>query len=359
MDTDVLIIGAGPAGIVAAIETASKGLNVTIIDESNLLGGQLRQQTQMLQSLPSPYQSMRGFELAQDLTNQLTQFPIRYLLEHRIIGIYANGSLGITDELNVFPIMAKKIIVATGATENAISFPKWTLPGIMTIGAAQTLVNRDFVIPGKSAVIVGSTDFAMDIIHQLIDVGINIKGIIEQQPTIQAREMKKVNELYDIGLPFYVNASIKEARGIGEVKEVDIQLQDRVFTEYVDLVLVDGGRSPILDLFYQLNCSFGFGDKLGGWVPSYNQSFQTSVNDVFIAGNATGISVHGALLITGKIAATSVCEELEVLSREEAEKQSAELWKELESREYTDVFQERIKHIESYKSPMLKNQFIS
>ncbi|MDA6131203.1 hypothetical protein OSK38_28040, partial [Escherichia coli] len=79
-----------------------------------------------------------------------------------MVGFYADGSAGITDEENVFPVKAKKIIVASGAAEKAVAFPKWTLPGIMTIGAAQTLINRDFVLPGREAVIVGSSDFAME-----------------------------------------------------------------------------------------------------------------------------------------------------------------------------------------------------
>jgi thioredoxin reductase len=362
MDTDVLIIGAGPAGLIAALETASRGLDVTIVDESVATGGQLCQQTQLIRSLPSSYQPMRGFELAKKLTEQLNDFPIRYLLEHRVIGLFADGSVGITDEKEVFPVKAKKIIVATGAAESAVAFPKWTLPGVITIGAAQTLINRDFVIPGKEAVIVGSSDFAMDAALQLIGVGVKIKGIVESQSKVTAKDSEKVEQVERSGVPFYFNASIKEARGNGQVDEADIQHHDRVLTEKVDLICVDGGRTTILDSFYQLGCSFGYQEGLGGWLPQYNGRFQTDREDVFLAGNAAGISSQGVLLVTSMIAGISVCEELKVVSKVDAEQIRDSLWKELEILETkldNDAWQGRINHIEDFANPKLKDQFIS
>ncbi|MED3907078.1 NAD(P)/FAD-dependent oxidoreductase [Geobacillus thermodenitrificans] len=361
METEVLVIGAGPAGLAAAFETASRGLDVTIVDESTVKGGQLCQQTQIIRALPSIFQPMRGFELAKLLTNQLEDFSVRYLLKHRLIGLYRDGSVGITNEVDVFPIKFKKLVIATGAAENAILFPKWTLPGIITIGAAQTLINRDFVIPGKNSVIVGSSDFAMDVALQLLDVGVNVKAIIEAQSDVLARDKEKVKRVKKSGISFYLNSSIVEARGKDEVSEIDIQLPNKRITEKVDLVCVDGGRSPILDAFYQLGCSFGYQGELGGWIPQYNEFFQTDREDVFLAGNAAGVSSQGAVIVTGMIAGVSVCESLRIIDNREAEKIRISLWRELENIEsslYPDVWQARINHIKSFKYPLLKNQFI-
>lgn len=362
VETDVLIIGAGPAGLAAAFETASRGLQVTLVDESKSMGGQLVQQTQVLSSLPSIYQPMCGFELAAHLSRQLEDFEIRYLLGHRVIGFYKDGSVGITDEKNVFPLRAKKTIVATGASENAIAFPKWTLPGVMTIGAAQTLMNRNFVQPGKNAVIVGSSDFAMDVALQLSKVGVRIRGIVEKNTGVKVNGTEKVEQVRKIGIPILLNSSIKEARGIGAVSEVDIQQGEDIWTEKVDLVCVDGGRSPILDIFYQLGCSFGHQEELGGWVPQYNNDFQTDCENVFLAGNAAGISTQGALLVTGMLAGINVCAALGAISKEAVEEEKQSLWKELESietRSNLKVWQARNQHIEKFAHPVLKDQFIS
>ncbi|MFP5110060.1 NAD(P)/FAD-dependent oxidoreductase [Neobacillus sp. C211] len=362
METDVLIIGAGPAGLTAAFETASRGLEVTIVEESFSMGGQLIQQTQVLHSLPSSYQPMRGFELADLLTKQVEDYSVRCLLGHRVIGFYKDGSVGLSDEVNVFPLKAKKIIVATGAAENALAFPKWTLPGVMTIGAAQTLMNRDFVIPGKHAVIVGSSDFAMDVALQLTEIGVQIKGIVEKNPTFTAQDEEKVEEVRKKGIPVYVNSSIKEARGIGKVEEIDIENGEQILTVSVDVVCIDGGRSPILDVFYQLGCSFSFQKELGGWIPQYNKSLQTDREDIFLAGNAAGISSQGALLVIGMIAGVSVCESLGAISKQEADVETMSLWKELEILEtklYQETWKARNQHIENFEHPVLKDQFIS
>ncbi|MBT2686580.1 FAD-dependent oxidoreductase [Bacillus sp. ISL-47] len=359
METDVLIIGGGPAGLAAAIEIASRGLDVTVVDESSSLGGQLCQQTQLLRPLPSVYQPMRGFELAKILTEQIHDFRAGTLLNHRVIGLYADGSVGLSDEENVFPVKAKKIIVATGAAEKAVAFPKWTLPGIITIGAAQTLVNRDFVMPGKEAVIVGSSDFALDVASQLLEVGVEVKGIIEKNPAAAAREKEKIDALIGRGIPFYLNSFIKEARGNGQVEEIDIEVTRDILTVTADVVCIDGGRSPILDSFYQLGCSFGYEEELGGWVPQYNREFKTDKENIFLAGNAAGISEQGALLLTGMIAGISVCEELQALRSGEAEEIRDALWKELQLLEHKVVWEGRTKHIKNFAAPVLKDQFIS
>jgi thioredoxin reductase len=359
METDVLIIGGGPAGLSAAIETASRGLDVTIVDEASKLGGQLNQQTQVLRSLPSVYEPMRGFELATKLIGQTKDLNVRPLLNHRVVGFYKDGSAGITDEENVFPIKAKKIIVASGAAEKAVAFPKWTLPGIMTIGAAQTLINRDLVKPGREAVIVGSSDFAIETAMQLMDVGIQVKGIIEKRSAALAKEQEKVSELSRKGVPFFFNSFIREARGNGQAEQVDIELDGEVITQDVDLVCLDGGRAPILDVFYQLGCSFGFQEVLGGWVPQYSHTFQSDRKDVFIAGNAAGISRQGPILLTGMIAGISVCEELQAISAAEANEIREALWKELEILEDQEACSGRMQHIGSFTSPILKDLFIS
>jgi thioredoxin reductase len=362
METDVLIIGAGPAGLTAAIETASRGLDVTIVEESLSMGGQFIQQTQVLHSLPAAYQPMRGFEIAERLRKQVEDSSVRCLLGHRVIGFYKDGSVGISDETNVFPLKVKKIIVATGAAENGVAFPKWTLPGVMTIGAAQTLINRDFVMPGKNAVIVGSSDFAMDVALQLSEIGVRVEAIVENGTTVFAHDKEKVEQVRKVGIPVHVNTLIKEARGIGKVEEVDLVEGDQVTTIRVDAVCVDGGRSPILDVFYQLGCSFGYQKELGGWIPQYNKELQTDRKDVFLAGNAAGVSTQGVLLVTGKIAGINVCEALGAISKQEAEIETASLWSELEILEtklYPDAWKARNRHVGNYEHPVLTDQFIS
>jgi thioredoxin reductase len=362
MNTDVLIIGGGPAGLSAALELASRNLHVTIVDESRELGGQLRQQTQVLEPLPSPYESMRGFELAEKLVEEVNSQPIHQLLEHRVIGFYEDGRVGVSDDQNVYPINPKKLIFATGAYEKAVPFLKWTLPGIMTIGAAQTLINRDLVLPGNETVIVGISNFSLDVVEQLQSVGVHVKAMLELNGQTQQYRPEKLEGIKSTGVPIYKQAEIIEAKGNGRVEELVINHEGQEKSLQVDFVCLDGGRSPITDLFYQVNCSFGYQEALGGWLPQYDSNFKTSNDNVFLAGNASGISHPGALLLTGKMAGISVAESLQRIEPQEAQIIRNLLWKEIEtseSRDFPNVWKARKEHVEQFLEPKIKDQFIS
>lgn len=352
MKADVLIIGAGPAGLTAAYEVAKTGLCVLIIDEHQQAGGQLWQQSQML-ALPDIFPNMRGFELAQFLVERLEGLAVEWLLGHRVIGVYEDGQIGVTNDKDVFPVFAEKIIIATGAAENAIPFPKWTLPGVMTIGAAQSVVNRDRVKPGSSAVIYGDNSFASDVCELLLSVEVNIVAIVKQNKQLGNPTFR------DMNIPLYENSSIIEARGNGKLEEIDIQTPHGMITLKPDIVLIDGGQSPILDIVYQLDCALRYQAELGGWLPVYNHQLQTSKNHVYVTGNAAGVSNHSALILTGMLAAASVCEALQSLPPEKTEVVRNSLYSKLENEEESDTFSARKEHIKQFSTPQLKDQFIS
>src|SRR5699024_6245489 len=159
METDVLIIGGGPAGLHAACVAASNGAKTVVVDESFSLGGQLRQQTQSFDNLPKQFERQSGTRLAQELIERLLPLHVTILFEYTMIGIYEDGRVGVSNGSSTIPITAKKIIVTTGAADEASVFPGWEMPGVMTVGAAQILMNREHVLPGKNSFILGSNTF--------------------------------------------------------------------------------------------------------------------------------------------------------------------------------------------------------
>lgn len=123
MEADLLVIGAGPAGISAALTTERSGADVVLIDESFSLGGQLRQQTQYFSNLPEKYENDSGISLKEKLEEQLFHSTVQFLTNHTIIGSYKNGSIGATNGKQTIEIRAKKYIIATGASEKVKIFP--------------------------------------------------------------------------------------------------------------------------------------------------------------------------------------------------------------------------------------------
>ncbi|MFD2923051.1 NAD(P)/FAD-dependent oxidoreductase [Halobacillus naozhouensis] len=347
METDVLIIGAGPAGLHAAYEMAANGVQTIIVDESFSPGGQLKQQTQYLNNLPRQFETQRGINLVETLTHRLHSLPVTMLYKHTMIGAYKDGSIGVSNGESTFPIKAKKVIVTTGAAEEASLFPGWTQPGVMTVGAAQILLNRERVLPGKNAVILGYNFFSLEVALQLKECGVNILGIVEKNNSLDSESWERLRS----EIPLFLNSSITRAMGRGEVEKVFIN-HNGVEKEWeTDLICIGNGLSPILEPFEILDCSFIYKEKLGGLLPRYDSNLRTENSSVYVAGNAAGITCMGGILLTAEIAAVDVLVCLGVLDGEEAAKKSTYLWKELlriETQTDSEVFYARVASIQEF-----------
>ncbi len=330
METDLVIVGGGPAGLSAAITATSYGADVILIEESFSLGGQLRQQTQLHANLPSKFFAERGTSLVKRLTSQLETPNLKILRNHTMIGAYKNGHIGVTNGKTTFEIEAKKNIIASGAAENAWIFPGWTLPGVMTAGAAQILLNREFVYPGKQVMMIGSNSFALEVVKQLYECGISVQAIVEASETILSRDQALLSMCKKNNIPFFLNSTIESVSGSGHVEKMTIRTSEGMMEELeVDLICTANGFSPILEAFQIMSCDLTHSEVLGGWLPTYSVNFQTSNPSVYLAGNAAGITSLGSILLTGEIAALSALESLQFISERDSNRKKAALWEEL------------------------------
>lgn len=341
MNTDVLIIGGGPAGLHAAYVVASKGAKTILVDESFCLGGQLNQQTQHLKDLPKAFDKRTGIALARTLTDRLSGLDITVLLQHTMIGMYQDGRVGVSNGEEIIPISAEKIIVTTGAAEEASIFPGWTLPGVMTIGAAQILMNREQVLPGRRALVIGSNDFTLEVCKQFIDNGMTVEAVVEGKDELEAENERTIHFLKEANVPIFLKSSVN-VTGSGEAEKAFINHKGKTHEKNVDVVCIGKGFSPILEAFEILNCDFTYEKRLGGWVPQYAATMKTSTPSVYVAGNAAGISNIGGTLLTAEIAAESVAEDLEYTRSENAHKERERLWKEIFELESAEIFAGRI-----------------
>lgn len=349
METDLLIVGAGPAGMNAAITADKAGARVILADESFSLGGQLKQQSQHFTRLPRNVEKDRGTALGDDLIKQLEATKVKVLEKHTMIGSYLNENIGVTDGEKTFEIQSHKNIIAPGAAEEAKVFPGWTMPGVMTAGAAQILINRERVLPGKHAIMIGSDDFSLEVTRQLQACGVTIKAIVEEKEHILSSNSELRGDVKDV--PVYLNSLIESVTGKGEVEQVVIRTPDWLQEVDADLICVSNGFTPIIEPFEILNCNLVYYKELGGWLPEYNANFQTSNPSCYIAGNAAGITSIGPILLTGEIAAVGALEELGFIEQKEAEVQKKKLWKqfsELEREANEKTFQARSELIERF-----------
>jgi sarcosine oxidase subunit alpha len=206
---DVLTIGAGPAGLCAAIEAAKNGAHVLIVDENQKLGGQLIKQTHKFFGSKQEKAGTRGTDIAKELERELyileSQGKIKIMLDSTIIGYYESrknhlfGALRRNDYKSQFlEINCKAAIVAVGAMENMILFPNNDLPGVYGAGAVQTLMNVYGVKPGKNVLMVGAGNVGLIVYYQLLQAGINVDRVVEAAPRIWGFHVHEAKHSYQV-----------------------------------------------------------------------------------------------------------------------------------------------------------------
>lgn len=347
MQSDLLIIGGGAAGLAAAYEASLLGLDVIIIEESPHLGGQFRQQTQFMNPSPASLEGLRVYEVVDSLIKRLQTVPVKILTEHTLVGLFADGGIGVSNKKEVIKIVTKRIVIATGANEGAVLFPGWTMPGVIPLGTAQLMINRERVYPGKQAVVIGTSDYAMEIVKQLYEVGIEIKAVVEPSDAIQEQRTSYAEMLERAGVPIYTGANVEAVQGRGEVEKVLFHTKDQSYEIDVDLVCFDGGLSPSLEPFYVFDCNLGFAKALGGWVPYYDRTLETTKQGVYLAGSAAGATCQASVMLTGALAGISAATSMDHTGDQSLRMQ--ELWREIEQIEAAwnpELWQSRLRHMQ-------------
>jgi len=140
--TDIAVVGAGPAGLCAALEAAAAGADVLLIDENGLPGGQLFKQIHKFFGSREHQAGIRGFDIGVQLLEKVERSGAKVLLDSLVYGLMPDQSMGLVSSGQNYSVKAKKIILASGAKENYMAFPGSTLPGVMGAGAAQTMISE-------------------------------------------------------------------------------------------------------------------------------------------------------------------------------------------------------------------------
>ncbi|AGE78716.1 TPA: NAD(P)/FAD-dependent oxidoreductase [Bacillus thuringiensis] len=348
--SDVIIIGAGPAGLSASISCARFGLKVLVIDEFMKPGGRLLGQ---LHQEPTGEwwngikESKRLHEEAESLSVHIRCGVSVYNLDRDENNWFVHTNIGTLE--------APFVLLATGAAEYSIPLPGWTLPGVMSIGAAQVMTNVHRVQVGKKGIIIGANILSFAILSELQLAGITVDHIVlpeKSELSQKAGEPEEVlNSLlnaahlapsailrigshfmkYDwvrkAGLTFYPNSGMKingtplhlrkaalEIIGTDQVEGVrvaNIDSKGNVIngSEKIyeaDFVCIAGGLYPLAELAAVAGCPFHYISELGGHVPLHSETMETPLPGLFVAGNITGIESGKIAMAQGTVAGLSI-----------------------------------------------------
>ncbi|MET9230371.1 2Fe-2S iron-sulfur cluster-binding protein [Lentzea sp. NPDC003310] len=281
---DVLVVGAGPAGLVAALTAARSGARVVLVDEQNQAGGALLGVDEYLDDRPSA-------EWVADVVAELRSTPGVLVLERTTaFGMYQDGFVLAlqkrTDHLGfaapasvarqrVWRIRTKQTVLATGAHERPVVFADNDRPGIVLASSARTFLHRYGVLPGSRAVVFTTNDSAYCAAIDLAESGVDIAVVVDARPEAPAR---LAAECAARGIEVRAGRFVTGTDGTSRVEAVFVG-DERIAC---DTLLVSGGWNPVVSLFSQARGKLRYDAELGAFVPG------EELATVRVAGSATG-----------------------------------------------------------------------
>ncbi|MEC1550349.1 NAD(P)/FAD-dependent oxidoreductase [Bacillus rugosus] len=375
---NVIIIGSGPAGLTAAVTCAELGIEVMIIDEYMIAGGRL-----LGQLYEEPNGSWwNGIEESKKLYNKAINLGVEFYLNTSVNNIEKKDDLWILyTEKGEFH--TTHLLLATGAAESPVPVPGWTLPGVMSVGAAQVMTNVHRVKPGERGVIIGVNVLSAAIAMELQIAGVEvacltlpkINSVTEESgnprkvldsllhvshmapsPLVRyGSKLMKNDVMKKLGLAFYPKDGVKmwnipiqlkkavtEIYGEYEVEGVEIAAidangevvsgsEERI---QADFVCIAGGLYPLAELAAVAGCPFYLVEELGGYVPLHNQRMETSLEGLYVAGNITGIEGAKVAAAQGRTAGLSIAHHAGVRGLDTEMKDSIEMTEQIRNSAY-------------------------
>jgi NADPH-dependent 2,4-dienoyl-CoA reductase/sulfur reductase-like enzyme len=308
LSADVAVVGAGPAGIAAAVTIAETGRRVVVLDEGGNVGGQIWRHRR---GTPAPAAARRW-------VRRLERSGATSLCESSVVDVRDDTDAGhfvITAERGVSPVFvnATTLILATGARERFLPFPGWTLPGVVGVGGAQALLKSGLAVAGRRAVVAGTGPLLLPVAASLTAAGARVVRVAEQAP-------RRVVTTFALGLwrrpaalvqaaryravfrraPYVTGEWVIAARGDGRVQEVIISDGRLAKTITCDLLCAAYGLVPNTRLARLAGCDVANGAVV------VDEHQRTSHPRAYSIGEATGIGGVDLALVEGQLAGSHI-----------------------------------------------------
>jgi thioredoxin reductase len=343
----LVVVGAGPAGVAAAVEAARAGVEVLLIDEHPVdndmmamdvplcfgqrMDATVRNRAAMLERVVETNPALAAAHDA----------GVDVQLGTYVWGAFMNGAtvqelpapmLGLADDRRSWIVGFDRLVVAAGARDVLLGFPGWERAGTLGANGASALLTRYRALAARRLLVIGSGALGLHTAALALEHGVEIAGVVEIEARVRG-DANDANQLAERGVPFFTAHTIREARGrTGEIESVvligvddagaPVRGSEREIA--CDAVCMAVGLVPSVELLHLVGARLVFVAGLGGWVPEVDPWNRTSVASVFAAGDCAG--VHDGMLRApdvareqGRAAGVAAAVSLGALDRREAE----------------------------------------
>lgn len=336
-DYDIAIIGAGPAGMAAAHEAVNVGLKVVIIDEQDAPGGQIYRDVERVAMERRYDLDVLGadYKYGYGLVDGLQASKVTHLAGHTVWQIERNGTVWCSDGTKAKQVNAKRVLLATGAMERPVPVPGWTLPGVMTAGAAQILMKSAGMVPEGPVAICGSGPLLLLIADQLVRAGAKIAVVAETTSFADylraaphlLRALKGSDylrkgiamrrRLKQAGVHVVSGISDLRVDGSDKAEGVSFKTGGRTRSFDADTVLLHQGVVPNTQATRQLRLEHLWHEQQHYWYPKTGRNGSTEVEAIYIAGDGAGINGARAAEAAGRLTALEIACSLDAIDRAE------------------------------------------
>jgi D-hydroxyproline dehydrogenase subunit alpha len=326
---DVLVVGAGPAGLSAAVAAAEAGAEVVVLDERSATGGQYAKPLADSHADAAPDAQ---FRLGTRLRERALAAGVRIETEATVWGAFAADEIAALVGGHAVTFRPRRLVLATGAHERPVPLPGWTLPGVMTTGSLQSLVRAQRVCPGDRVLIAGSGPLNLQLACELLAGGVKPLAVVEAAPrpslaswrdawTMTRTSPDLVREgigmlltLRRAGVPVLWSAQVTELHGETCVKSTSVA--GRAFD--VDVVALNLGFQPETGLARALGATHRFvNGGLGHLATETDNDGRTSVAGVFAVGDGASLGGSRVAMARGRLAGLAAARDLGLAAPDE------------------------------------------
>jgi len=337
---DLVVIGAGPAGLAAASTARALGLDVALVDEQAEPGGQIYRGVERAQAQGRAASLGEDYSRGLWLVREFRASGAAYLSGHHVWQVDPEGHAYASDGNASRELSGKKVLVAVGALERPVPIRGWTLPGVMTVGAAQILLKTAAMLPGDDVWIAGSGPLALYYASQVVGAGGRVAGVLDttraaSRPAAMAhwrgalsgwRYLLKgsgfINALRRAGIPRIEGVEEVEAVGEGQLARIRWRVGAAWSEAPAKGLLLHEGVVPHVQMTLAIGCAHDWDALQQCFRPRVDAFGATDLPAIHVAGDCGGIAGARMAELRGREVALGIAAQLGKISGEERDRRA-------------------------------------